>query len=90
MTDKLNTVQAAAHLGLKPSYLHNMRFHKKGPKCSKAKGRVTYTVADLDAWNRGRLAKQDARADKYKAQAKALAAKASAMSRKASAMQATA
>lgn len=51
-------------MGLSVNYMAQMRFHGKGPKYRKGKGkqgRVFYRLADLDAWNVPRMAKKEAR-----------------------------
>ena len=46
----LNTQQAADYLGISPKTLTKMRISGDGPRYSKARRRVIYDVADLDAW----------------------------------------
>ena len=46
---RLNTVDAAAYLGLAVATLACMRSRKTGPRYIK-RGRVFYHIADLDGW----------------------------------------
>jgi hypothetical protein len=46
----LNTVGAAAYLGLGVSTLEKARVHGGGPVFNKLGSRVTYDMSDLDAW----------------------------------------
>lgn len=46
----LDTIGAAAHLGLRPSTLTNMRVRGDGPIFAKFGRRVLYDRADLEAW----------------------------------------
>ena len=49
--DEMGTVDAAEHLGLTPGTLATLRHYRRGPAFSKdQRGRVSYRVADLDAW----------------------------------------
>jgi hypothetical protein len=65
--DRLNTAQAAAHVGLSKQYLHQLRFYDDGPPAVKDGGRVFYDVGKLEAWNAARLAKKRNRASGAKA-----------------------
>ena len=49
----LDTRQAAAYLGLRPSSLRTFRSLGKGPRYHRAGGAVRYHVDDLDAYVRG-------------------------------------
>lgn len=52
----LRTVEAAKHLGLKPSTLEKMRARGTGPRFVRLGRRaVGYTREDLDAWIEDRL-----------------------------------
>ena len=45
---KLNTIEAAAYLGLQPNTLEVWRCKHKGPRSSKIGSRVLYDMADLE------------------------------------------
>lgn len=47
-TQKLNTVEAATFLGVKPNTLEVWRCQKRGPKYSKIGRRVLYDIDDLE------------------------------------------
>ena len=49
----LDTRQAASYLGLGKSTLEIWRMKGEGPRFTKAGGRVRYSRAELDAWQRG-------------------------------------
>ncbi len=47
---KLNTIEAAEFLGVKPNTLEVWRCQKKGPKYSKLGSRVMYDQQELEVW----------------------------------------
>ena len=47
---KLNTEEAASHLGIRPNTLEVWRCKHKGPRYSKIGTRVLYDVSDLEAF----------------------------------------
>lgn len=49
-TQKLNTREAAAYLGVRPNTLEVWRCKHKGPRYAKLGTRVLYDKADLDAF----------------------------------------
>ena len=49
-TQKLNTIEAAAYLGIRPNTLEVWRCKHKGPRYSKIGTRVLYDVNDLEAF----------------------------------------
>jgi hypothetical protein len=74
----LTVNEAAKYLKLKPNYLSQLRHYGKGPKFSKASGRISYHKDDLDTWLAARAAAKAAReaASKPKAAKAAKPAKA--------------
>lgn len=50
MSNKLNTQQAAAYLGLKPCTLEAWRCRKRGPRYAKLGSRVMYDQDELEIW----------------------------------------
>jgi hypothetical protein len=64
----LNTVGAAAYLGLGVSTLEKSRVHGGGPVFNKLGSRVTYDVADLDAWKAERKRRNTAGTSPLKCQ----------------------
>lgn len=51
---RVNTVQAARYLGLRPRTLESLRSRGRGPKYAKL-GRIFYFVDDLDKWVKTRV-----------------------------------
>jgi len=51
---KLNTIDAAKHIGKSSSWLNKTRMTGNGPVYLKIGGGVRYEVADLDAWLAGK------------------------------------
>ena len=49
-TPKLNTVEAAAYLGIRPNTLEVWRTKHKGPRYSKIGRRVLYDLEELEAY----------------------------------------
>jgi hypothetical protein len=49
----LNSTEAAAYLGVSPSYLAHMRLHGIGPRYFKVGHQARYDRGDLEAWIRG-------------------------------------
>lgn len=47
---RLNTLDAAAYLGMSDSWLNKTRLYGTGPVYFKTGGRVQYDTSDLDAW----------------------------------------
>ena len=48
--DRMNTQQAAAHLGLAQSTVEKMRHEGRGPRFLKIGGKVVYRRRDLDSY----------------------------------------
>lgn len=71
-TEKTLSVAAAAEsLGISRNYLYQLHHLGKGPDAEKVNGRVLFTVAALNAWQKARLAKRNERAKAVKAKADA-------------------
>lgn len=51
--ERLNTLDAAAYLGMSPSWLNKTRLVGNGPVYLKTGGRVQYDTRDLDNWLTG-------------------------------------
>ncbi len=54
LNQKLNTVEAAIHLGIRPNTLEVWRCKHKGPRYSKIGSRVLYDINDLEEFFKGR------------------------------------
>ena len=46
----LDTVKAAAYLGMEPGTLENWRYKRMGPRCIRLGKSVRYDLRDLDRW----------------------------------------
>lgn len=66
----LTNAEAAAYLGIQPTYLHNLRHFGKGPAFTKLSGRIYYRKSDLDVWDKDRTARKAKRSAGAKAKLK--------------------
>lgn len=88
--NKFNTAAAAAYLDVSAHHLASMRSRGRGPLFVKEGRLVFYRKADLDAWNKNRLAPKAERVKRLLAKASELDARASKLRSEAAQLQAMA